>query len=260
METIVVVLTAGISNNEIVSLLHCFPSTFKSIGDNSTVFKKFSKVLFRNIVSEANRCNSKFKCWTTIHTKYNFELENSNETFFGFFLTLWDVLKASATFQTDLQKCHLGGFLKVGKRGKSGSFCGLSEKRGDEVFFSCSSLQHLLPLNIISSSSLSVVYNVVDFKASRKLSYSASFAFHNEETCGARRISTPQGKGFQATYLTLESLQFWWLTDFEAKILAIDESPRRKMLKGNEQKPSFFAKEWRLPRELQRRVSLLSKD
>ena len=71
------VLTAGISNNEIVSLLHCFPSTFKSIGDNSTVFKKFSKVLFRNIASEANRCNSKV-----------FEPENSNKTVFSFFQTL----------------------------------------------------------------------------------------------------------------------------------------------------------------------------
>eukprot|EP00093_Oithona_nana_P013342 13342.XXX_253715_241698_1 [CDS] Oithona nana genome sequencing. len=72
--------------------------------------------------------------------------------------------------------------------GRVACFCG-----SFSFFFSCSSLQHLLPLNIISSSSLSVVYNVVDFKASRKLSYSASFAFHNEETCGARRISTPQG-------------------------------------------------------------------
>ena len=67
-------------------------------------------------------------------------------------------------------------------------------EKGDEVFLVLFPLQHLLALNIISSSSLSVVYNVVDFKASRKLSYSASFAFHNEETCGARRISTPQGK------------------------------------------------------------------
>ena len=185
----------------------------------------------------------------------------SNGTFFGLFPTLWNVLKASATFQTDLQKCHLGGFLKVGKRGKSGSFCGLCEKRGDEVLFSCVSLQHLLPLNIISSSSLSVVYNVADFKASRKLSYSASFAFHNEETCGARRISTPQGKGFQTTYLTLESLQFWCLTDLVEKILVIDESPRRKMLKGNEQKPSFFCKRMKSPKgTTETSKSLLSKD
>ena len=55
-------------------------------------------------------------------------------------------------------------------------------------------LQHLLPLNIISSSSLSVVYNVMDFGAEDRFSYKASYAFHNEETCGPRRISSPIGK------------------------------------------------------------------
>ena len=106
------VLTAGISNNEIVSLLHCFPSTFKSIGDNSTVFKKLSKVLFRNIASEANRCNSKFKCWTTIHTKYNFELENSNETFFGFFSNIVRCFKSQCNFSDRPAKVPFGGLSK----------------------------------------------------------------------------------------------------------------------------------------------------
>lgn len=54
-------------------------------------------------------------------------------------------------------------------------------------------LQHLLPLNVISSSSLSVVYNVADF-GNRRLAYTASYAFQNEETCGPRRISSPLGK------------------------------------------------------------------
>ena len=54
-------------------------------------------------------------------------------------------------------------------------------------------LQHLLPLNIISSSSLSIVYNVMDFGAENRFSYKAAFAFHNEETCGPRRISIPIG-------------------------------------------------------------------
>ena len=54
-------------------------------------------------------------------------------------------------------------------------------------------LQHLLPLNIISSSSVKVIYNSVDFKASEKFGYAADYSFQNEETCGTRRISTQIG-------------------------------------------------------------------
>ena len=55
-------------------------------------------------------------------------------------------------------------------------------------------LQHLLPLNIISSSSVKVIYNSADFKETTKFGYSADYRFHNEETCGSRRISTQIGK------------------------------------------------------------------
>lgn len=63
---------------------------------------------------------------------------------------------------------------------------------GGRIACFCGDYAHLLPLSVISSSSLTVVYNVADFEA-RKLGYSASYAFHNEETCGPRRISSPLG-------------------------------------------------------------------
>jgi len=66
-------------------------------------------------------------------------------------------------------------------------------RNGGRIACFCGSFAHLLPLNIISSSSLSLMYNVADFKAERRLAYSASYAFHNEETCGNRRISSSQG-------------------------------------------------------------------
>ena len=53
--------------------------------------------------------------------------------------------------------------------------------------------QHLLPLNIISSSSIKVVYNSIDFKEGTNFGYKAEYKFHNEETCGTRRISTQIG-------------------------------------------------------------------
>ena len=53
--------------------------------------------------------------------------------------------------------------------------------------------QHLLPLNIISSSSIKVIYNSIDFKESTNFGYTAEYKFHNEETCGTRRISTRIG-------------------------------------------------------------------
>ena len=34
----------------------------------------------------------------------------------------------------------------------------------------------------------------MDFGAEDRFSYKASYAFHNEETCGPRRISSPIGK------------------------------------------------------------------
>ncbi len=40
---------------------------------------------------------------------------------------------------------------------------------------------------------MSVIYNAAEFE-SRSLEYTASYAFHNEETCGPRRISSPLGK------------------------------------------------------------------
>lgn len=66
-------------------------------------------------------------------------------------------------------------------------------RNGGRIACFCGSFAHLLPLNVISSSSLSLVYNVADFKAERRLAYSASYVFHNEETCGSRRISSSQG-------------------------------------------------------------------
>jgi hypothetical protein len=53
--------------------------------------------------------------------------------------------------------------------------------------------QHLLPLNVISSSGLSVVYNSANFGNGGTFSFVASYNFHNEETCGPRRVSSPLG-------------------------------------------------------------------
>ena len=60
--------------------------------------------------------------------------------------------------------------------------------------------QHLLPLNVISSSGLAVVYNSANFKTGGTFSFAASYNFHNEETCGPRRVSSPLGKP-NLTYL-----------------------------------------------------------
>ena len=65
---------------------------------------------------------------------------------------------------------------------------------GDHLF-ACCLLQHLLPLNIVSSSGVRVTYNAEDFAGGDTgFGFSANFAFHNEETCGGnRRISSPIG-------------------------------------------------------------------
>ena len=49
-------------------------------------------------------------------------------------------------------------------------------------------------MNIISSSGLSVVYNSANFVEGPNLNFAASFNFHNEETCGPRRVSSPLGR------------------------------------------------------------------
>ena len=69
-----------------------------------------------------------------------------------------------------------------------------SFRAGDHLF-GCL-LQHLLPLNIVSSSGVRVTYNAEDFAGEDTgFGFSANFAFHNEETCGGnRRISSPIGK------------------------------------------------------------------
>ena len=54
-------------------------------------------------------------------------------------------------------------------------------------------LQHLLPLNIVSSSGVKVTYNAADYTPRTTFGFAANYAFHNEETCGTRRISSPIG-------------------------------------------------------------------
>ncbi len=48
-------------------------------------------------------------------------------------------------------------------------------------------------MNLISSSGLSLIYNSANFVDGGTFDYSASFNFHNEETCGPRRVSSPLG-------------------------------------------------------------------
>ena len=48
-------------------------------------------------------------------------------------------------------------------------------------------------MNIISSSSIKVTFNVVKFHPELSFGFTANYAFHNEETCGRRRISSQIG-------------------------------------------------------------------
>ncbi|XP_059096393.1 uncharacterized protein LOC131890919 [Tigriopus californicus] len=64
----------------------------------------------------------------------------------------------------------------------------------------CGDFSHLLPLSIISSASLILVSNEGSSSGRHRkpkrrstFSYTASYSFHNEETCGPRRIASPLG-------------------------------------------------------------------
>ena len=71
-------------------------------------------------------------------------------------------------------------------------------------------LQHLLPMNIISSSGLSVVYNSANFVEGPNLNFAASFNFHNEETCGPRRVSSPLGRVHFSIFVNdMQRNTFW---------------------------------------------------